>query len=485
MIRNILSTQKELTKIAIIYENKHISYQDIITKTSAIQNHILKNKETIISIYLEDNIDYIETLLAVVMAGLTAFPLNPMLKKHEIIPLFEKAQVNTIITSRNFYKIFEGIKSHHIPNLKVIYIEDINLRLTALPTYTNINPDKSMFLLNTSGTTGKCKIVQLSEKNLEASVLGYIAKMDFSDNNIKYLVATPLSSAYGLMILFVCLMKSFPIILLKEGFTLETFYKTIYDYKVTNYEGGSTILQIMEQTLEKPLPYNISSLRYFGFGGSKLSSNSIKSLLRAYPNSNFWQGYGMTETSPLITKYSNKNHEKLDSVGTAIKNVEIFIETNKKIHNRPYTKGEILVKGPNVMLGYYKNEEETNKIIRNGYLYTGDIGYLDEEGYLYICGRKKNIIIVRGLNIYPEELESSLLNSSFVRDCVVYGETDSFGDETICVDIVPINSEVTLENIKTYCTLNLSTYKQPTKIKFVNKINKGMSGKTKRLKGGV
>ena len=147
--------------------------------------------------------------------------------------------------------------------------------------------------------------------------------------------------------------------------------------------------------------------------------------------------------------------------------------------SEPYIRGEIVVKGPNVMLGYYQNEEETRKILKNGFLYTGDIGYLDDEGYLYICGRKKNVIIVRGFNVYPEEVEACILDSRLAADCVVYGETDAGGDEFVCADIVPAE-QVREEDIRAYFRAHLSAHKQPRKIRLLSSIEKTATGKSRK-----
>jgi len=131
------------------------------------------------------------------------------------------------------------------------------------------------------------------------------------------------------------------------------------------------------------------------------------------------------------------------------------------------------------MLGYYDNEEETNKILKNGYLYTGDIGYLDEDGYLYICGRKKNIIIIRGFNVQPEEVEECLLNSLLVKECFVYGQTDAFGNEMICADVVLMQPNVQMKEIRDYCNSHLTGYKRPQKIYIRKEIKKNVTGKIK------
>lgn len=488
MIRRLLLNKENREKTAVIDGEKNILYRDLAEKACAIQQHLPPSKAVTIAIYLPNGADYIAALFGTLMYGMTAFPLNALMTKNEMIPLLEQAATYAVITSKRFDPLFKDIQASYIPHLQVIYMEELQIcEHDDLPTAADIGTDEPMVLLSTSGTTARARIVQLSERNVEASVLGYLDKIDFGQTNtddVRYVLATPFSSAYGLMILSACLIKSFPIVLLKEDFTLDALYKTAQEHKVTHYEGGAVVPLLMEQTAGRPIPYDIHLLKYFGFGGSKISGNTLRVLLTAYPGVNFWQGYGMTEAAPLITKHTTaklEQLEKIESVGTAIKGMKIAVEADGVITDAPYTTGEIVVKGPNVMLGYYENEAETNKALKSGYLYTGDIGYLDEDGYLYICGRKKSIIIIRGLNVYPEEVEACLLNSLLVKDCFVYGDTDAFGNEMICADIVPADSRVHIDQIKAYCSAHLSSYKQPQKIQMVSAIKKAASGKTARV----
>ena len=488
MIRDLFLKSQNLQKPAVIDGKASITFQDLIQKAIGIQARLPRTHWENAVIFLPDESDFIVALFGVFLLGKTAFPLNSHLTKHEVIPLLEQTATDVIITSGRFCPVFEEIKAESIPHLRVIYVEECQMDETMQLLYEpGTGPDEPMILLTTSGSTGRVKIVPLTERNVEASVFGYIDKMCFEDmdeKDIRYVLAVPFSSAYGLMILCACLIKEFPMVLLKEGFTLDSFYKTVQDHRVTHYEGGAMVPLLMEQTAGRSVPYDIHLLEYFGFGGSKISGVTLRKLLNAYPGIQLWQGYGMTEAAPLITKCSKISLEKLDSVGKAIKVIKIFIEAEGMITDTPYTNGEILVKGPNVMSGYYKNEEETKEVLKNGYLHTGDLGYLDEEGYLYIYGRKKNVIIVRGFNVYPEEVEACILNSLLATDCVVYGEVDKWGNETVCADIIPADpqagQEKIQEEIRVYCKAHLSGFKQPRKIQMVDTIRKTVSGKNER-----
>ena len=132
------------------------------------------------------------------------------------------------------------------------------------------------------------------------------------------------------------------------------------------------------------------------------------------------------------------------------------------------------------MLGYYNDEKATKEILRDGWLHTGDIGYFDADGYLYICGRKKNMLLIRGFNVYPEEIETCLRGCPLVEDCMVYGRTELPGTDCICADIVPAKDGIPLESVQIWCTEHLADYKRPRNIRFVDKLNKTATGKVKR-----
>lgn len=474
MIRQLLLNRKNWDKTAIIDGDKHYTYRDLAKKAIAIQEQLIRPGN--VAIFLPSGTDYIAAFFGTLMAGMVAFPINCQLTKYEVLPLLAQASVYTVITCEKYRSVFEDVA------LQVLYVEKLTeLGNESLPSIVDVDEHKQMVLLNTSGTTGNPKIVQLSEKNIAVSTLAYLDKMDYETGDVRYVIATPFSSAYGILALTACVIKAFPIVLLQEAFTLDALYRAVETYRVTHYEGGVMVAILMDQLAGRPIRYDIRSLRYFGLAGSKISADILHRLSKAFPQIEFWTGYGMTEASPLIAKPDKKMlPEKFASVGTAIKGETILIEVDGTLTSTPYTNGEIVVKGPNVMMGYLHNKKETDKVIKNGYLHTGDIGYLDEDGYLYICGRKKNLIIVRGFNVHAEEVEACILNSKLAKDCFVYGQTDAAGNETVCADIVPAEPDIRVQDIRHYCGVHLSSYKQPQQIRLLNKIEKTATGKNKK-----
>lgn len=487
MLSSLLASLEFSAKPCVLKENESMAFSDVFCRMQAIGQK-LENLNGHTAIFLQNLNDYTAALFAGMAYGTVVFPLATTLTIHEVTPLLTSADIATVITSHVFSDLFEKIKAESLPGIIIIYIEDAVLNdKTNLPVPVTINPKAPLLMLPTSGTTGNAKIVQLSEENILTSANGFIEKMQFSlfeDLNSKFIIATPFTSSYGIMVIIACLIKGFPLIPLPINFTLNSFFKTAELHSATHYEGGAHTLLLMEQMAGRKIPYDISSLKCFGVGGSKISGSTITALLKAYPGIEISQGYGMTETSPLCAKNKRPNLTQPNSVGTAIEGVQLAVECDGQITAKPFAKGEILVKGPNVMLGYYKNPAATAEVVKNGYMHTGDIGYIDETGHLYIIGRKKNIIIVGGLNVHPEEVEECLLQSGLVKDCCVYGRSHE-QEEILCADIVPMHPQVKKEDIILYCATHLAKHKQPKNMKLCQNIEKNQNGKTVRRKRGL
>ena len=205
-----------------------------------------------------------------------------------------------------------------------------------------------------------------------------------------------------------------------------------------------------------------------------------------FPTIAFVQTYGLTEAGPRVTTLPiQKCNEKVGSVGRAISGVEIKI-IDRTGRNLAYGEiGEVLIKSKSIMKGYFRDSEETEKILHSEWLYSGDIGYLSEDGYLYIIGRKKNVIISGGLNICPEEIEEIIMNFEGVVDVIVFGEYDNLLGEVVCADIVVENNDTEIvEQLRKLCAEKLSDYKIPKKIRLVDKIERTYNGKIKRVREG-
>lgn len=532
MLRQLLKNRENWDQPAVIHGDDTISYRALSQKAAAVTHHLLHNPPATsawrpghTAILLPNDETFIAAFYGTLMAGKIAVPLSTHLTRYEIAPLLHQTSTTMLITSTAYRPMVEELKAamDSEASLEVLWMEELPhpalvtegdgtsgpntlaVQQAGTPDPNTLavqqagtsgpntlavqqagppGPNTPAVLLATSGTTGNAKIVQLSEHNIDTCVLGYIEKMDYrryQKDQISYILATPFSAVYGIMMVAACLKLSCPIVLLEENFTLSNLYETIQNHHVTHYEGGAMTAILMDRMAGRPHPYNISSLGYFGCGGSRVSGETFARLLQAYPGVEFWAGYGMTEASPLIAKPDKKvPPDKLASAGTAIRGLTIRVEVDGVLTDTPFLEGEIAVRGPSVMLGYYENEAATRSVIKHGFLYTGDIGYLDEDGWLYICGRKKNVVITRGFNVYPEEVETCLLDSRFVKDCHVYGETDSQGNEIVCADIISTDPGIGEEEIRSFLNARLSAAKRPRRILLVRELPKTPTGKNRK-----
>lgn len=490
MIRDALQARWEQNYPAILGEEKPVSYASLALQSLTLQSALPHaDGHPAAAILLPDGSGFVSALFAVLQAGWSAFPLNTHQTPAELAHLLNRVQVCAIITCDSLRPLCEDAVKNCPQIPLILSTETLPPVPDCLPDIQKTDPSAPMLLLASSGTTGDSKVVQLSEANLAFNVSAYLRHIGYEkyrDPSPRYALGTPFSGIYGLLVIFSCILRGFPLLPMAEGFTLDALFHAVQNQKISHYDGGTVAAILLDRTLGRTLPYDLTALRYFGFGGSKVPEGTLKRLADAYPNVRFWSGYGMTEASPLIAQpFRGLPADKLDSVGVPLPGVSVCLETDTGITDAPNRPGEIITRGPNVMLGYYHDETATKEILRDGWLHTGDIGYFDDDGYLYICGRKKNMLLVRGFNVYPEEVEMCLHNCPLVEDCIVYGKTDVPGTECVRADIVPSTAGITPASVLDWCAGHLADYKCPRKIRFFDQLDKTATGKNRRKQAGT
>ena len=224
--------------------------------------------------------------------------------------------------------------------------------------------------------------------------------------------------------------------------------------------------------------FEVHSLRAINFYGAKMPQDDIITLINTFANVNIIYSYGLTEAAPRVTYIEGKDLRlKASSSGKPIKDVSVMINTPSGSVEVGFI-GEIIVKGPNIMKGYYKNTNLTNRALQEDMLFTGDLGYLDEDGYLYVTGRKDNMFITSGKNIYPEEIEEVLLHYNGIQEALVKGENNELGLLDVNAYIV-VNNPETFDKAMLYKYLksNLENYKIPKNVFVTEMLEKTVSGK--------
>ena len=446
---------------------------------------VLGLKDAKIAVMSENRYEWCLTYLTVVNGVGIIVPLDKELPVNEVTSLISRSEATAIVTSRDYIQDIIDIKKD-LPGLKyiismdpvdetetpgVIYLYDLlekgkKLVESGSREYIDapINPDEMRMLIFTSGTTDKSKGVMLSHKNICHDIMG-VSQLLTADTRDSILSILPLHHTYECTAGFLTMVYLGVSIGFCEG--LRHIQKNLQEYKPSIIMSVPLILENVYNKVEKkakkenkylklrfglfiaPLLAKLGfkdiqkkmfreiheslggNLRLIISGASALNPKVSKAF-RAM-GFNLLQGYGLTECSPIVTV--NRLEEYKDgSVGLPLPGVEI------KIDNPGKDKiGEILVRGNNVMLGYYKNEEATREVLKDGWLYTGDYGRIDKDGFLYITGRKKNVIVTKnGKNIYPEDIELYLNQSPYILESLVFGVDDPVENETrVCAQIVP------------------------------------------------
>lgn len=494
IIYNSAKIYKDNIAFTIKHQNeKEIEYQDVTYKEllddinalgTAMYLKGAKNKR--VAIIGKNRYEWIVTHLANLLGGIVSIPLDKDLQLEELENSLIRSKADYIIFDEKIVDRIEEIKKKNKTNLKdYICMSNISGYET-VPNLINegkkqiknnneyvnfkIKNNDMNILLFTSGTTSKSKAVMLSQRNIASNVYALQTCEDIrpTDVNIAFLPFHHIFGSTCMLVMLACGAKTvFP-----DG--LRYIKKNLNEYKVSVFVGVPILVEAIYKTIMKEIDktgktelinsalkiskvlkkFHIDVRRKLfkqiidALGGKLrfiISGGAPADPLISKGFNDFGiktvQGYGLTETSPVIAAEDDK-HMKNGSIGITMKNVELEI-VNKDENGI----GEIRVKGPNVMLGYYEMQEETNKVLKDGWFYTGDLGYKDEEGYLYITGRNKNMIVLKnGKKVFPEEIETILNRQELVLESMVFGlpEKDDKNDVKLAVKIV-YDKEIVLE----------------------------------------
>ena len=457
-----------------------VTYAEFANDIEALGSSLLtlnmENKR--VAIIAPNRYEWCVSYLAVGTSGLTVVPLDKSLPDNEIESLIIRSKVDTVIFDKKYSEVFKKINQEKKSSLKyyicmdnteefIKYSEILSkgreLLLADNNEYNNvqINPDEISIILFTSGTTSIAKAVALSQSNICADVtaLSQIAKIYETDRFLSFL---PLHHTFestttflygtscGITIVFCDGLKYIQRNLKEFNITgfvcvplmLEIMYKKMM--KTIEEQGKTKLVNTMRKITRGLLKVKIDvrkkvfkqifeslgpNLRMFISGGAAISKEAIKAFRDI--GINLLQGYGLTETSPVLAG-ENDVYKRDGSVGFALPGIDIKID-------KPNSEGigEIIAKGPVVMHKYLDNEEATNEVLKDGWFHTGDLGKFDKDGFLFITGRKKYVIVLKnGKNIFPEELEILINQLGYVSESMVYGKPDKDDDLTICAKIV-------------------------------------------------
>lgn len=490
-LAELLQRQKKNTDFAIKHGEFMITYEEwynsSLRLSRIVDNFATKDSKNV-GIFLPNSIYYAVAYFSIVFSNKIIVPIGIQSKEQELTSTLGYCEIDIIITSLQYRNYFiESLKKYN-HKIVLLFVEEQTFEVIGddkeftkkSNAIKNIgNENDVVLMLHTSGTTSNPKRVMLTHRNLITNIESNIASLNLSCSD-KTLIALPMYFGYCNTAQFLTHLYLGASMIIMDGIFLpKQFFCIVEKESITNFTGVPSML-IMLLDYRYSNRYEFGSLRYICFGGGKMPIDKLKKLIEKYSDIGFVQTYGQTECSPRVTVLQPEDSlRKLGSVGKAIPNVEVRIlnKNGKEVSRKEI--GEIVVRGSNVMKGYYKQPDLTQEVIRDGWVHTGDLGYLDGD-YLYLTGRSKNVIISGGINIYPEEIEEILLQHGGVRDVCVIGEEHKRMGEVPIAKVV-LKFDVTEVELKQYCSKKIANYKVPVRFDFVEKLPKTYNGKNKRI----
>ena len=465
----------------IIHEKIRMTYNEFNAAVNALAHHLLEigiGKDDKIAIMLPNCPEFIISYFAAQKVGAVAVTLNVLSTPYELKHFLGNSDSRVFITQAILAKRFEEIREE-IPLCRHIittsgmdgdspFTQILKTQPQTFETPGNIGGDDGAAMIYTAGLTGKPLGAVLTHRNLlaQSELLKWL--FDGCHQN-RGMAIIPFFHSFGAVANMLAIIRIGASVVLLERFNLDVIFSTIEKEKVTYLDGVPRLFlgMFFHQNAGN---YDVSSMQFCVTGGAPMPADFIPHFKDKF-GAALLEGYGLTEASPVcsVTRLGLPN--KPGSIGTPIPGLECLVVDDGGKALPVDTEGELIVKGSNVMKGYYGDEDATNAVIRDGWLHTGDLARIDHDGYIFLTGRKKRMIITSGFNVYPREVETVLEMHPTVKAARAVGKEDLMRGEIVKAQIVvKPEAQPDEKDIMRHCRVYLSSYKLPREIEFVEKL---------------
>ncbi len=483
LLRNV---HEQPSKLAIIFKEKRYSYKTFNERVNRLAHALLRmgvGKGDKVAYLLYNCSEFAEISFALSKIGALSVPLNFRLREDEIAYIVENSDSSLLFFGPEFKETvakllprLRGVKKTIQVGETSEYEELLNSSSPQEPSVL-VDEEDEHSIMYTSGTTGFPKGAVHTHKSRIWNSLNMLVDTGLRASDV-FAITTPLFHiAAGHTMLLSTIFIGGTVIILRE-FSLPEFFEVIQMEKVTAFFAVPTIFA---RILDHPnlRDYDLRSLRVLFTGGAVISVELKEKLISAFPQATVDDLMGLTEGGPLTTFLPHRDaFRRPGSVGRAHFSQMVRVVNKNGEGVRGEEVGEIIVKGPAVMKGYYKNPEATAKALRDGWLYTGDLARVDEEGYQYLTVRRTDLIISGGENVYPAEVERVLLLYPGVKEAAAIGVKDKeWGERVMAVVVLKEGKKPSAEEILSFCKENLAAYKRPRSVAFVDELPKNQLGK--------
>lgn len=484
-----VSASKFPSHTSIVFMGQRITYaqlDQLVDHFAACLQASGIKKGDHVALLLGNSPQFIVAYYGILRTGAVVVPVNPLYAADEIAFILSDCQVKAVVALKRLQPLFDRLQEHLYHLGLIIYddnAEEGGIFADFLGAHDRkfVTPDMVendlAVILYTSGTTGHPKGAMLTHKNLSSNAESCVQFFGVNSSD-RFVVTLPMFHVFCMTICLNAPVLSGAQLIVIPKFSPIEAVSIIRKEQATIFAGVPTMYNFLLQ-LPHITEKDFSSIRVCASGGAPMPVSLLKKFEERFYVT-IVEGYGLSEASPVTAFNPLTGKRKLGSIGHSIPGVtnKVVNEDGNEVPRGEI--GELIVKGPNVMVGYFGMLEATKAALNKGWLYTGDMARMDEEGYIYIVDRKKDMIIVGGYNVYPREVEEILYQHPSVREAAVIGVPDTAYGEAVKAFIATNDNQLTSADILLFCREKLIKYKIPTEIKIVDSLPKNSTGKILR-----
>jgi len=438
-------------------------------------------KGDVVSLLLPNSVEYVIAYFACWQIGALAGPINSLLKSQEIAYVISNSEARALLVNSEFLPLLETVPDELTTLQAIIKFDDeadaTREQTTGANPTAEIDADHEAIIIYTSGTTGKPKGCLLTHCNVIANARQISSWLSFTEND-RLLTIMPLFHMNAVSVTTMSALYAGGSTVVSQKFSASRFWQIISEYQITSFGSVATMLSMLLSTYPDGVPEGLKTdqLRFAMCGSAPVPAEVLRRFEETF-NCLVVEGYGLSESTCRSTFNPPDQRRRPGSCGVPIGNeMRVVDDADRDVPDGEL--GEIVLRGENILKGYYKNETANATAFRNGWFHTGDIGYRDADGFFYIVDRKSDMIIRGGENIYPREIDEVLYQHPNIAAAAAVGVKDElYGEEVAAVVVLKAGAHTTEQEVIDYCKARLADFKCPKTVHFVADIPKGPTGK--------